>query len=329
MKSHLLNSPDEESPANMERMALKLGRESEDYKAGLLPGVDDAERTREILCYIARQSHQPGGLRGYVAKLFTRHPEQFVTRAMLKAGAPGKGGRHSFEQMLPIWREAAQLESASSVTHEDFRQWFKEKIEPWLSGNKRIPRRTKEHFSILRGDLVSTEEVYPDEEEKKGLAEYNWSFFAVLCESEAKSKLHHSLRYLAEGIDSGFDHHWYCQGLIEMVREDMAECARKVEVQIVPTEVTRKIFRGLQFAWKKKAFVIIRGDPRIGKTYSLRWAEMYPGRAVFVAVPSSDSLRDLLVRIAEKLGVPTPETSRTFKLGNSRNFVATRGEAFK
>lgn len=80
------------------------------------------------------------------------------------------------------------------------------------------------------------------------------------------------------------------------------ECAASRD-QIVETEVTKKVFEELDFALDSRAFVLIEGRERIGKSEAAKaWCAQRPGRAIYARLESGTDEATLFRSIARAVG---------------------------
>jgi len=115
--------------------------------------------------------------------------------------------------------------------------------------------------------------------------------------------------------------------LSEVVLRFMQSRSSKVKAEIAPTTITEKVFEALDYAWGKKAVVHISGSARYGKTESLQtYCKAHPGRARLVHTVGGNGERELLLGIAEALGVPINRTAAVSTLKERITYVlhATR-----
>jgi hypothetical protein len=150
-------------------------------------------------------------------------------------------------------------------------------------------------------------------------------FFIDLCEEAARSRLPELLAMLCDGRvgSSTFEISgeasptrmpgiaWCFQDLPCAVLRVMEEHAKDVSKRLAMTEVARRCFNELEYAWSEKVLVQIEGDSRFGKTEAIKtWCAMYPGRARLVTTPCSSSEADLYRAVADAMGISyTPATS--------------------
>jgi hypothetical protein len=97
---------------------------------------------------------------------------------------------------------------------------------------------------------------------------------------------------------------WYCPEIFTVLLDYMDRRAKRTARELAETEVTRTVFRELDFALSQNVPVPIVGASRFGKTTAVRvWAEMRPGVARLVTVPESNREADFFVAQADALGI--------------------------
>ncbi|MFT3869261.1 MAG: ATP-binding protein [Nibricoccus sp.] len=72
---------------------------------------------------------------------------------------------------------------------------------------------------------------------------------------------------------------------------------------IVETDVTRRVFEELDFAYETRSFVLIEGREGIGKSEAARcWCDQRPGQAIYVRLESGSDETTLYRSIAREIG---------------------------
>ncbi|MCX6924819.1 MAG: AAA family ATPase [Verrucomicrobia bacterium] len=136
-----------------------------------------------------------------------------------------------------------------------------------------------------------------------------------VCQQAAADMLPRYLEDLCTQRDRGFTRpqgmaeywkspYWFLDDPVATVLEMMDLRAKEVSQRLAMTAVANKVFDALAYALEERVMVRIEGDSRFGKTESVgAWANMRPGVARIVKVPSSNSITDLLRRVADALGI--------------------------
>ena len=98
---------------------------------------------------------------------------------------------------------------------------------------------------------------------------------------------------------------------------------------IAQTEVTKTIFRELEFSRRKGVPVPIIGESRIGKTKPASvWCAARPGRARLVDVPDSNRERDFVTSHADAFGIPYTNRTTTQSLRSDVQYVNQHSHLF-
>jgi hypothetical protein len=98
---------------------------------------------------------------------------------------------------------------------------------------------------------------------------------------------------------------------------------------IAQTEVTKTIFRELEFSIRKGVPVPIIGESRIGKTKPASvWCDARPGRARLVDVPESNRDRDFVTAHADAFGIEYTNRTSTQVLRADVQYVNQRSGLF-
>ena len=202
-----------------------------------------AARLNELLWFLQALSIGPRGIETVAHDLLTRYENRFVSKPMLAAGAP-HAGRYSLAQCLKIWRHCwdrigldAKLsryrygDSRRAYNPADFDDWL------LMSFDKNI---TVE--SVAAADQDSQADLMA------GLERFNFPFFKARCLAAAQYKLETWLREVCTDKSFGFTSPWYCEELIGLLLEYMDHYAAQHLGTLAQTEVTKIIFRKLEFA---------------------------------------------------------------------------------
>lgn len=319
-----------ESVINPELVAAKLARADNLEDPRLAKQIESNPRLVELLWFIQWRSFQPGGLDAMVNDLLAGYPDRFVTEAMKAAGPPRKN-RYDLAQCLAVWRETWQNngcrrratkddltlddlcdgvapDSYTPARLDDFGGWLDFYFDPNLTLDR-----------IARGQGCDKETIL------QGVERFNWPFLKADAMHEAERDLAPLLRDLC--IEkTEIRPPKYCPELLTVIFDFMDRHANEAGLRLADTEVSRKVFDGLDYAWAARKFVRIDGNSRFGKTESVRtWCLRYPGRARLVTVPPSNSDSDLMRAIAEALGMIVRPSASKQAIRDKVEFVIRHG----
>ena len=291
-------------PIRSELLAAKLqsARSGEPESAAFAKQLAEKPRLLETLWFLEWAFRQPGGGPRFVGKLVEVLPERFQTEAMLKAGATDKAGQWTLEQCLPVWldkslksgsRDARAIlysedsdrppEDLDAISFRDWLSWF---IGPEVSAKD------------ARGSDLPAKAL------RIGLSRFNRPFLKAECLDAAKSKLPSLFADWCELQSMTCDGVWYCSDLLKTLLDFMDAHAKQTAGELAETEVTRLVFRELDFARSQNVAVPIVGASRFGKTKSVSvWCAMRPGQARLVTVPDSNRERDFFEAHADAFGI--------------------------
>jgi hypothetical protein len=270
----------------LEAVARKIASiRNHDYPE-LLQEVTERPRLLELMIWIQGRSMLPGGLETLSRQIVEEFPERIGTTTMLNA----KATSYSPAQKLAIHRELPECIRPCHDRDGDH-------ILAVMSG-----RYTPEEFAEM--------EACDQRALETALHEIDAPFFQDLCRRAAVAKLPEWLAALCIDKDTRFDGFkrgvWFLQDPVSTLMEFMDRTAARVQQRLASTAVVRKVIETVDEVLETSEPCMIRGNTRFGKTESLKAiAEMHSGRVRFVAVPPGNSLRDLLLRIAEALGIDT------------------------
>ena len=227
---------------------------------------------------------------------------------MLKAGATDKAGQWTLEQCLSVWqsesgvwrwdpdtdtdldmaralglREQPTEKELDSIGFRDWLDWF---INP------KVTARDARGSDILAKAL------------RVGLSRFNLPFLKSDCMSAATSALPRLLADWCEKKSEVCLGIWPCLDLLQTLFDFMDAHAKQAARELAETEVTRLVFRELDFARSQNVPVPIVGASRFGKTKSVAvWCAMRPGQARLVTVPDSNRERDFFEAHADAFGI--------------------------
>lgn len=285
-----------------EKLALKLAEIRNLEVPKLAEQLQRQPRLTELLWFVQWKSTQPGGLFKFAAELVKQFPERFTTKTL--AGA--KGSKLSYQEKRAIFNElpdpvanevypraenfgAEHLLDKSPVSHVHAEAGIQSALRNW----------ERDQFSAALGQYAVR--MLP-------------SYLAALCQD-----LHADFSGETE----------YCADAVALVFEAMALQGRNATERLAKTAVTDKVFDALEYAFSERCMVRIEGDSRFGKTESIRaWCESRPGLARLVNVPSSNTLCDLLRKVADALGIPWTYNTTQAELKIKVEFVIKHSGLF-
>lgn len=260
----------------------------------------------ETLCFITEMSRRPGGLDGFVQKLIEASPGRFQTKAMREAGPPQSDGCYSLAQCLAVWmeqrkwdrsenpafyhysyteprREGVSPGSLKTLSYHDFLGWF---IRPEVT------------VKDARGDGAQSQAL------RIGFERFNLPFLKLQCLETVRRELPDLLKEWCEDERCACTNpNYYCD-LLATLRDFMDRHAAETALELAETEVTKIVFRELEFARSQNVPVPIVGASRFGKTKAVSvWCKMRPGLARLVTVPDSNRERDFFTAHADAFGI--------------------------
>lgn len=122
---------------------------------------------------------------------------------------------------------------------------------------------------------------------------------------------------------------WFLGSLLTVLQLAMADQAKAAHASIAPTSVSRLLFDELDFALRERRPVAIHGSARHGKTDSLAaWVSARPGLARLVTVPPGQRERDMLVAMADALGISHTPTTTPLQLSAQVAYALKWGRLF-
>jgi hypothetical protein len=215
------------------------------------------------------------------------------------------GRKYTFAEKTSVWYELPEKDRPELVENGEAKWIAKSILNDWdWSGN----------VDFEADELREVQRL---------LKQYDETFFFNLCRNAAQTNLPKYLASLCNDPDKNLVcsgsrkcakkskvqrwHHgetWYFDDLTEAVLEMMKLHKERVLKTLAKTAVTAKVFDALDYALSENCSVRIEGDSRFGKTQSIEtWTSMQPGRARLVNVPASNTLIDLLRKVADAVGI--------------------------
>jgi hypothetical protein len=284
-------------------------------------------RLSELAWFIQWQSMQPGGLEKFVLDFLAAFPDRVCTPSMHRYGKTTK--RYTGEQRKVIMYEIPRdYEARRDTQAAEVAAGFWEKTEI-AERDGSAPRPNIAHRSTLNRAEFS---ALCREAALNHLAQH----LSTFCDCGAKPREPYARvernekTYGLEGHwiqdDKPLADVWYFQDLPGALIEMLDIHATRAREPLVMTEVAKRCFDALEYAWTEKAMVSIEGDTRFGKTQSVRtWAEMLPGQARWVRTPCSNCEYDLLAAIAEAIGLEVTLKTGYRELKTRVEFIIRHG----
>lgn len=246
--------------------------------------IDRRPRLAEMLWFLQWVSFQPGGLLRFAQEILSRFPERIGTPTLVASQSP----KLTLQEKVTIYHELPEYcvrdlpASNESPIAALLDSTTADEIEAWKRSDQRQ----------LENALKSL-----DREE-----------FSKRCREKALEALPRYLASLCNEIDRGFEasprEAWYFQDIIGAVIEMMDLQTSASTAHLAQTAVTDKVFEALDYALSEQCMVRIEGNSRFGKTEAVKaWCHGRPGLARLVNVPCSNTLIDLLRKIADSLGI--------------------------
>ena len=296
-----------ERPIRPEYLAAKIhaarsGEPEAESFAGQLP---TQPRLLETLCFLQEMSRRPRRLWGFVDNLIETYPDRFQTAAMLAAGPPNKAGQWTLEQCLLVWKD----EDLRNFREDPFRDY--DEVRPPHPKPAEVDALSFEDWLLyFIGREVTAKDARGDDVQalalRAGLARFNREFMREnYCQRAAlrEGALASLLVDWCEQKSNACHAPWYCPGLLQTLFDFMDRHAVEAKRALAETEITKTVFRELDFARSQCVPVPIVGASRFGKTKAVSvYAEMHPGRVRLVTVPESNRERDFFAAHADAFG---------------------------
>jgi AAA domain len=300
-----------------EAVAVKLAAIRNHEYPELLAQITAQPRLAEMMWFLEYTSMQPGGLVKFCADMLEQMPGRFGTETMRAAKRPEYSleekhrivGEVSTEyrpvfiqkrEREALWREVLNPEPVSKETLANERWEFEQFVKSWTAQEVRevCHRAAAEILPRYLEDLC----VQPD----KGFVQPS-----------------------AYSLNNQKSPYWFMDDPVAAVFEMMDRRAKEVSKHLAMTAVSKKVFDALDYALQEKVMVRIEGDSRFGKTESIEaWASMRPGLARVVNVPSSNSVADLLRKVAEAMGIAAKYGTRAQVLRERVEYVLQQSRLF-
>jgi len=294
---------------------LEAARNGEPEASAFAQQLADTPRLAEALWFLEWAFRQPGGGPRFVDKLIEACPARFQTKSMQAAGPP-RNGRYTLAQCWKAWEDFEQRDSEWRLYNYS------------LDADKSAPKPVADKLSFEEWlpfhfeDGLLPKAVEHDPEVRKGVDRFNWPFLRELCLAAAQNKLPRLLSDWCEEKSMACGGPWYCPDLLPTLFDFMDRHAAEAARQLAETEVTKIVFRELEFARSQKVPVPIIGASRFGKTTAVSvWCEMRPGLARLVTVPDSNRERDFYAAHADPFGLQYNPSTSTAELKRTVEYV--------
>jgi hypothetical protein len=294
-------------PINPKLVAARIAAAQRLEDTRLAEDLKNEPRLLELLWFIQWFSFQPGGLVKLAEDVLSAAGDRVVTKAMKRAGPPGRDGQWTLEQALTAWKSEWRgpglyqrdtlglaeydAEAPPAASRCEFLEWLACYVAMELT-----PERVNSGLGCDKASILH------------GLRRFNYSYFKSKAAETAAERLPGYLREICTipdtSVAAGPD--WF-PDIIAVLLEFMASHAAAEKSKLAATEVSRAVFDAFEYSWESKRLVRITGDSRFGKTESAKtYCAMYPGRFRLVKVPAGDADSDLIREVAECLGMGLP-----------------------
>ncbi len=263
--------------------------------------LDDPEH-RNLVWWVQRLSWKPGGLDQLADEILQRWPERFITLSMEKLGA-GKGRIYSMPDVRVVRTEIKDGPAFPLRGEEEDWGIFCAADEMDLREDASYRRRRAKALNEARRHPKN----YPAAE------------FAAACRAAASANLG---KFLFEEMclnpSVQLDEHalWYLPRLVETLTElhDLRATAATGRIPI--TVIGREVHEALDYCLATRGLVVIDGESRIGKTWSVQqWCDGRPGRVIYFQVPESSDDISFFRSLAKALGMGS---GRSYKANDLR-----------
>lgn len=267
--------------------------------------LDDAKE-RELIWFLQLLSHQPGGPEKVAADLLAKFPERLGTPSMMKFGTK-PAAIYNAQQVRTV-RDELPVEPWEMLE----REWESD-IHFGIHKREHLQFRKKWECQFpLRGEGLyakadtTRETIRTAQAQSERLPDkYPASVFVEVAR-EAATELGGLLERfcLDPALTFAKCAPWYFPQIAETLREYQAAWIEDRRRRVVVTELGRLVYDALDYALEARCLVLIDGQARMGKTFSVKaWCDLHPGRARYVQVPSTNDDFGFYRAIAASLGV--------------------------
>lgn len=241
---------------------------------------------REICLYLQYMSMQPGGLSVMAADFLTRYSDRLGSRTMRENQT-----RNTFSaDLVRVIRD--ELNCGDSFL-------------------------LKGEIDGMRELFASSTEIASMEYQAQHLpSEYPADDFRDWCFAEAQARLEALLVdfCLNPAVTLENPPGWFYE-LGRSLRDYMTDRQADGRAGKVVTGIGAQINDALDYAWNERCMIHINGISRMGKTYQAQqWCSLYPGRARYIQVPSSNDDTSFFRAIARALGTACGSTMNTTQI---------------
>ncbi|HEV7926680.1 MAG TPA: ATP-binding protein [Verrucomicrobiae bacterium] len=303
-------------------IASKLASADNGTEPGFAETIRNEPRLVGLLWYLQWLSAQPGGLDQFALDQIAKFPHCFTGPVSIHEGT----AELTLKQRLELFVFLSTKKQRALI--------------PPDAWQKKVPREEPDPRwdSLNWHDAMAPRaEMYPkwegEDESKRfhaALEKIAPGQFRRLFVEAAERHLAIHLRSMCEG-PAKYAHisPAYCPKLIDLLFDAMDAHAERVKTGLALTQVVALVNDRLDYAWQEKCLVKIEGDARTGKSEAIKaWCFAYPGQARLVATPSSNSLRDLLLAVADVVGLPYTPNVDTSDLKDRVQFVIRHSRLF-
>lgn len=279
-----------------ERLADKLRAVRNFEESVISDAVEKQPRIPEMLWFIQWKSMQPGGLSRFAEELIQSFPDRIGTETLIKVGNRAL----TLKDKRTIYEEIPNAGGAGSDADD------------LLSDGP---------------DILS--EIKRDCQLQIELKQWDRERFCAHCRAAAGLYLAEHVFKMCDADGARIEGTWYFPDLVESILDFMDQHRERTLKRIAMTAVTDKVFDALDYAKAEQSMVVIEGDSRFGKTESVRaWCESRPGLARLVNVPSSNTVDDLLRRVADAFGIRHTYSTSKNELKSKVEFVIRHAGIF-
>jgi hypothetical protein len=292
----------------------------------ILDEITAQPRLEEMLWFLQYVSMQPGGLRKFCERMIEEMSARFGTPSMRAADSLPL----SFDSRLRIYVE---IPRAFQYYVSDLSREVNELVALMVQEEPPGTRTTAEDRATVSKHTKSWTKERFREVCFKAACEQLPRYLEALCTEKAKGFKPRTILEVYDLSDlmatEGQTETWFIDDPIGAVFEMMDRQASGVSRRLAMTAVSKKVFDALDYALQERTMVRIEGDSRFGKTESIRaWADMRPGLARVVNVPSSNLLADLVRNVAQALGIAARYWDRAHVLRGRVEYVLQQSGLF-
>jgi hypothetical protein len=273
----------------------------------------DDEEDRNLVWFLQRLSHQPGGIEKAVEEMVRLWPERLSTPEMIRFGA-NMLRRYSRDEVGTILTSISKNPCVAVPLDSDRARYF---------GKLLIESGIRSHLAgIVDPESASQEEI--KRRESTFSYRLSTSAFRQLCRDAAFGKISNVVGLadflfkrvcLDPTLQPSKWRTWYFPKLRESLVEYKAHCLSRAASNLAMTEIAQKVFDALDYSLDIRGLVLIQGLERRGKTMAAKaWCDLHPGKARYVKVPSTSDDIGFFREIARSLGIGCGQAIKTVEL---------------